>query len=76
MRAPPSRSRSSSREHDSLAQSFVASGRAVDDSGAYDHLMLSGSYRSELDLVGFVEDLDAEALSFPALHQRLIALDD
>jgi hypothetical protein len=38
--------------------------------------MQSPSYRSELDLIGLVEDPDAEVFSYPELLQRLIALDD
>jgi hypothetical protein len=60
----------------SLAQSFLASGRAGDSTGAFGHLMQSPSYRSELDLIGLVEDPDAEVFSYTELLQRLIALDD
>lgn len=66
----------STQGHLSLAQSFLASGRAGDVTGAFGHLMQSPSYRSELDLIGLVEDPDAEVFSYPELLQRLIALDD
>jgi predicted ATPase len=62
--------------HPSLAQSFLASGRAGDSTGGFDFMMESPAYRSELDLVGLVEDPDADVFTYAELIQRLVALDD
>ena len=60
----------------SLAQSFLASGRSFDWTGAFADMMHSPAFRSELDHVGLVEDPDAEVFTYAELLDFLIALGD